>query len=210
MSEVLCDTDILSALAKAESLEILNSAFPSREFVISESVVDELKKAEEAGFEFPSRIFKFCKTTTLTERELQKYGQTDLQGLSKTDTKNIIIAKERELNLLTNDSLLYKTAEQGACSIARQYPGALILKLPYTYTAEKINDRLRDFLGCVDEIGNIQPTNLYPAPIRQISNNPTLKFATYYQLVITPSDGSTFHHCYRKQKLSSKPTPQLV
>jgi len=114
MSEVLCDTDILSALAKAESLKILNSAFPSCQFVISESVVDELKRAEEVGFEFPSRIFKFCKTTTMTEEELQKYSQTNYQGLSKTDTKNIIIAKERRLSLLTNDNLLYKKAgEEG-------------------------------------------------------------------------------------------------
>lgn len=112
MSELLCDTDVLSALAKAKSLKILESAFPSSKFMISESVVDELKKAEEAGFKFPSRIFKFCKIVTMTEKELQKYSQTLIQGLSKTDVKNILIAKEKNLNLLTNDNLLYKTAEE--------------------------------------------------------------------------------------------------
>jgi len=62
---VLCDTDIVSALAKADALDILTLIFPNAEFLITEYVRDELLISKREGFDFPEKIFDFCHTTTL-------------------------------------------------------------------------------------------------------------------------------------------------
>ena len=50
---VLCDTDIMSALAKADELEILEMVFPNKKFLITEYVRDELDRSKQEGFDFP-------------------------------------------------------------------------------------------------------------------------------------------------------------
>lgn len=113
---VLCDTDILSALAKVDSLDLLKKVFPKRELLITEYVEDELEEVEKLGFDFPDKILKFCETITLNKEELREYEKTkndrDLLGLSKTDLKNLVIAKSRNLKLLTNDSSLYRKSSK--------------------------------------------------------------------------------------------------
>jgi len=106
-AEVLCDTDIISALAKADELDLLKLIFPKHEFSITEYVRDELDRSRQEGFDFPNKIFDFCKTITLNEKELEIYESIDSLKISKTDIKNLIIAKNRNIPLLTNDSKLY-------------------------------------------------------------------------------------------------------
>ncbi len=43
----------------------------------------------------------------MNERELKKYESIGIVRISKTDLKNLIIAKNRDMPLLTNDSKLY-------------------------------------------------------------------------------------------------------
>lgn len=112
MSDVLCDTDILSALAKADSLHVLKIAFSDHQLLISEYVRDELEQSVKAGFDFPEKIFELCKTTTLTESELKEIKELNSTGLSKTDVRNINIAKKRNLLFVTNDSILYRRARE--------------------------------------------------------------------------------------------------
>lgn len=112
MSEILCDTDIMSALAKAEALNLLKVILPRRKFLITEYVKDELRKPKEEGFDFPDKIFEFCETTTLNSSELKKYESMGSLEISKTDLKNLTIAESRGTILLTNDSKLYKMANK--------------------------------------------------------------------------------------------------
>lgn len=57
----------MSALAKAEELEILGLVFPNAKFQITEYVRDELDRSKQEGFDFPDKIFEFCEITTLNE-----------------------------------------------------------------------------------------------------------------------------------------------
>lgn len=117
MDKVLCDTDIVSALAKAEALHLLKTVFPGGKFLITEYVQDELKKSKEEGFSFPDKIFEFCKITTLNESELKNYKSKSSLEISKTDLKNLIIAKSRGTVLLTNDSKLYREARKSGVEV---------------------------------------------------------------------------------------------
>lgn len=115
MEKVLCDTDILSALAKAKSLYIIPEALDATP-IITEYVYDELETSREAGFEFPKRIHEVVEVTTMNEKEALHYRQKrerdDYIGLSTTDIKNIVVAKEREMVLISNDQLALRKAEQ--------------------------------------------------------------------------------------------------
>lgn len=55
--KVLRDTDIISALAKADALDFLPLVFPERKFLITEYVWDELDVSKQEGFDFPKKIF---------------------------------------------------------------------------------------------------------------------------------------------------------
>ncbi|MBS3817877.1 MAG: hypothetical protein KGY76_09990 [Candidatus Thermoplasmatota archaeon] len=105
--KVLCDTDIISALAKADALDFLPLVFPDRKFLVTEYVRDELDVSKQEGFDFPKKVFEFCETTTMDENELKIYEAIDSLEISKTDLKNLVIAKNRDIPLLTNDSKLY-------------------------------------------------------------------------------------------------------
>lgn len=113
---VICDTDILSVFAKAKKLELLPKAFPNEEFLISESVYDELIVSKEEGFDFPERIFEHCEITSLKENEIKQYKKKKKNSkyfpLSKADLRSLILAKEREIPLLSNDSHLLKMADE--------------------------------------------------------------------------------------------------
>jgi len=91
MDKILCDTDILSSLAKARSLNILEVVFPKGKFIITENVREELQESIDSGFKFPERIFKICETTIITKEELKKYKSSlpekrNLKKRSKKDT----------------------------------------------------------------------------------------------------------------------------
>lgn len=150
MSEVLCDTDILSALAKADSLQLLNIVFPSRQLLISERVRDELQRSVEAGFDFPEKIFELCKTTALTEPELSESEELNSTELSRTDIKNITIAKKRNLPLVTNDSTLYRRAKEKG---AKVFDLRQILKA--VYESEKLTrEEISEILNRIETRNN--------------------------------------------------------
>ncbi|MFP4608169.1 MAG: hypothetical protein ACOCTR_05145 [Candidatus Natronoplasma sp.] len=114
--KLICDTDLLSVFAKVEKLELLQKAFPEGEFLISESVFDELLFSMEEGFEFPERIFQMCEITSLQHNEVDLYRKRRKKSkfltISKADLRTLIIAKERNLPILSNDKRLLKFAEE--------------------------------------------------------------------------------------------------
>lgn len=143
-NKVLCDTDITSALAKADALELLKIVFPDRKYLITEYVRDELDISKQEGFDFPDKIFDFCKTTTLTEEELSIYETTGSLDISKTDQKNLIIAENRDMPLLTNDSKLYA---EGVRKEIEVYDLRQILKAIYEeklLSKEKMKNIIRE------------------------------------------------------------------
>lgn len=97
----------MSALAKADALDTLPLIFPDSKFLITEYVRDELLVSKREGLDFPEKIFDLCITTTLDENELKIYESLDVLEISTTDLKNLVIAKNRNIPLLTNDSKLY-------------------------------------------------------------------------------------------------------
>ncbi|KXB01421.1 hypothetical protein AKJ41_01630 [candidate division MSBL1 archaeon SCGC-AAA259O05] len=150
MSEVLCDTDILSALAKADSLHLLSIAFPGREFLISDHVRNELQKSVEAGFDFPEKIFELCGTTTVKEQEPKEPEELNTSGLSRTDVRNITLAGERSLPLATNDSLLYRRAKERGVEV---YDLRQILKAVYE-TRKLSREEISEILNRIETENN--------------------------------------------------------
>lgn len=67
--KLLCDTDFLSVFAKVDRLELLLEAFPTADFLISESVHDELTFSLDEGFDFPKRVFEMVDITGLKRNE---------------------------------------------------------------------------------------------------------------------------------------------
>jgi predicted nucleic acid-binding protein len=55
MTEILCDTDILSVFAKIDRLELLVEALPNADILIVGAVYDELENARENGYSLPRK-----------------------------------------------------------------------------------------------------------------------------------------------------------
>ncbi len=148
--KVLCDTDIMSALAKADALELLALIFPERKFLITEYVRDELDVSKQECFDFPKKIFDFCETITMDENELEIYKTIDSLEISKTDLKNLIIAKYRDIPLLTNDSKLYNA---GSKRDVKVYDLRQILKA--IYEEESVSEKeLKEVIEKIEERDN--------------------------------------------------------
>ncbi len=114
--KIICDTDLLSVFAKVDRLDLLQKAFPEGDFMISESVYDELLFSLEEGFDFPEKIFKMCDITSLEKNEIKTYKERRRKGkfltISKADLRTLIIGKERDLPILSNDGRLLEFADQ--------------------------------------------------------------------------------------------------
>ncbi|MFB6089320.1 MAG: hypothetical protein ABEK36_06080 [Candidatus Aenigmatarchaeota archaeon] len=141
--KILCDTDILSSLAKVNRLDLLERAFPNSEFVISDRIYDELFKSKENGFDFPDRIFNICKVISMSEEEIKTYEKKrdDVKyfPLSNADLESLIIARENNYPLLSNDyALLQKSTEESILALDI-YDLFRILYVNDTISEEKIN-----------------------------------------------------------------------
>lgn len=114
--KLICDTDLLSVFAKVDGLDLLQKAFPEGEFLISESVYDELLFSLEEGFEFPEKIFKMCQVISLEHREVEMYKKrrkgSKYRTISKADLRTLIIGKKRGVPILSNDRKLLDLADR--------------------------------------------------------------------------------------------------
>lgn len=103
------DNNILSALAKIENLDLLPSLFETVGTPVA--VVDELNRAEAAGYEFVNRIETaksyndgWLEIIAPTEAELALAAKIRDHALSMTDARCIAVASERDRRLLTDDA----------------------------------------------------------------------------------------------------------
>ena len=113
--KIICDTDLLSVFAKVDQLSLLQKAFPEGEFIISESVYDELLFSLEEGFDFPEQIFEMCEITSLKDDEIEIYKERRKRSkfltISKADLRTLIIGEKRDMPILSNDKRLLDFAE---------------------------------------------------------------------------------------------------
>lgn len=103
------DNNILSALAKIEQLELLPAVFDTIGTPVA--VLDELHRADVAGYEFVDRIEPtksynsgWLEVISLTETELQLAVDIRDHALSTTDARCISVAQSRDHRLLTDDA----------------------------------------------------------------------------------------------------------
>ncbi len=131
------DTDIISAFAKANALPELSKMLGK--IHISKSVYQELKIAEQYGYNYPSEIFSLSEIIELDEKELEIYnhliyenkilGKGELQTLvicknrdfwfSSFDKTAINFAKENGIKVFLGKTILRKFWEDKICSVER-------------------------------------------------------------------------------------------
>lgn len=70
---VVCDTDVLSALAKIDGLNLLSELFPKRRIVTSNGVYEELIFIKQAGYDFVDSIIDFVEIISMDAKEQEKY-----------------------------------------------------------------------------------------------------------------------------------------
>jgi predicted nucleic acid-binding protein len=105
----IVDNNILSALAKIERLELLARLFETVGTPVA--VIDELYRAEIAGYEFVERIHAsksynggWLTVISPTDAELKLAEDIRDHALSTTDARCIAVASERERRLVTDDA----------------------------------------------------------------------------------------------------------
>ncbi len=152
--KIICDTDLLSVFAKVDQLSLLQKAFPQGEFLISESVYDELLFSLEEGFDFPEQIFGMCEIITLKDDEIEIYKERRKRSkfltISKADLRTLIIGEKRDIPILSNDKRLLDFAEDADVLALDIYD---IFKL--LYQREKLSkEDIKNILNYMEERDN--------------------------------------------------------
>jgi predicted nucleic acid-binding protein len=116
------DNNILSALAKIEHLRLLPDLFDAIGTPVA--VVDELNRAEAAGYEFVDQIDAaksynggWLEIISPTEAELQVADEIRDHALSTTDARCLAVASERDRRLLTDDGHVGTVGQQRGVTV---------------------------------------------------------------------------------------------
>ena len=109
--DLIADTDILSTFSKISKLSLLQKLFPKSRIYISNKTREELLQAKKLGYKFVVKVVEF-KSLKLTQNELIEYQQIKetRKSLSPADIETLVLAKQRNLLMLTNDISLLKEA----------------------------------------------------------------------------------------------------
>lgn len=111
--DIIIDTDILSTFGKINKLYLLKRLFSKSKFYISSKNEAELLEAKRLGYTFIARVLAFGRIKLiLNENEkldFQRLKETK-SSLSSADIESIVLAKSRDLVLLTNDINVQKEA----------------------------------------------------------------------------------------------------
>lgn len=113
--DVIADTDVLSTFSKINKLNLLRRLLRKSKIYISPKNRDELLEAKKLGYKFVNRTLKLgLKTVKPNEKELSEIKQLvdAKKSLSSADLETLIIAQDRGLLLLTNDSQLQNEAKR--------------------------------------------------------------------------------------------------
>ncbi len=145
----IVDNNILSAFAKIERLELLSALFDT--VGTPPSVIDELDRAEAAGYEFVRRIDAiksyndgWLEIIPLTASELELTAEIRDHALSTTDAQCLAVASNRNRRLLTDDSHVGTIGQQHGVAV-----WDLVLVLQAAIQCGEISDpeELADLIG---------------------------------------------------------------
>ncbi len=110
---VVCDTDVLSALAKIDGLKLLSELFPKREIVTTNGVYEELIYIKQAGYDFVDRIIDFVEIISMNAKEQKKYHSfLTSTSFGKGELQCISICISRKYPFITNDKKAKRFAEK--------------------------------------------------------------------------------------------------
>ncbi len=101
---IILDTDIISAFAKADSLDLVLKLFRN-EIYITPKICEELQMPLYYGYSYPKEIFKKVKILTPNPEEQEIYLETLSKNtiLGKGELEGICIAKERNYRFSSLD-----------------------------------------------------------------------------------------------------------
>lgn len=111
--KIICDTDIISSLAKIDKINLLREIFRDLEILIPIGVYEELERARELGYDFPLKVFDSTKTVSMMNDELELYQKkmSENRDLDKGELQGLMIAQNRGLKFLTNDNVAREEAK---------------------------------------------------------------------------------------------------
>jgi len=111
--KVVVDTDLASAFAKANHLDLILKLFRKKEPVITPEIYKELFVPVTYGYSFPHLIFKNLKVIYPTEKEAIEFQQMLLKNpkLGKGELEAIALCKSRGYAYAAIDRRALKFAE---------------------------------------------------------------------------------------------------
>ncbi len=145
----IVDNNILSAFSKVERLELLPAIFDA--IGTPPSVIEELDRAEAAGYEFVERVDAvksynggWLEIVPLTAAELELAAEIRDHALSTTDAQCIAVASSRNRRLVTDDSHVGTIGQQHGVAV-----WDLVLVLQAAIQCGEISDpeELTDLIG---------------------------------------------------------------
>lgn len=110
---IILDTDLVSALAKVEGLELILKLFQNQVYITPE-IYEELQAPVEYGYSFPKKIFEKISVLDITPKEQHKYREMLYKriNLGKGELEAISVAKER--------NCLFSSLDKNAVKFARK------------------------------------------------------------------------------------------
>lgn len=111
--DIIIDTDILSTFSKINKLYLLKRLFSKSKFYISSENEAEILEAKKLGYTFIAKALAFSRIKLILNENEKLYFQklkTTKSSLSSADIESIVLAKSRNLVLLTNDINVQKEA----------------------------------------------------------------------------------------------------
>lgn len=110
---IVCDTDVLSALAKIDGLTLLTQLFHGHQVVTSNGVYEELAFIKQEGYDFVDRIYASVEIIPMSAIEQEKYHSfLSYTQLGKGELQCISICIFRKFPFITNDKKAKRFSEQ--------------------------------------------------------------------------------------------------
>ena len=127
MNLLVMDADIASSFAKANSLNVLITAFSK--LGVTQSVYEELLIPLSYGYSFPKLIFEKVKVLGLNENEVKNYFELRIkyQNLGKGELESIVICKSKNFMFASFDKVALQTALVEGVRVI--FPPILFLKI---------------------------------------------------------------------------------
>jgi len=110
---LLVDSDIASAFAKIDRLELLERLFSDYEILITPEVYEEILVPMYYGYGFPLKIIEFFDIATPGREDVKEYQELllDKTNLGKGEIESIVICKNRGYLFSSMDSKALKFAK---------------------------------------------------------------------------------------------------